>query len=43
MKKYEDFDEFDEFDDGGSTSIDLMPYVRLVLKKWKTEASAREP
>ena len=36
MKKYEDFDEFDEFDDGGSTSIDLMPYVRLVLKKWKT-------
>lgn len=36
MKKYEDFDEFDEFDDGGSASIDLMPYVRLVLKKWKT-------
>ena len=31
-----EFDEFEDFEDGNEQSIDLMPYVRLLLSKWKT-------
>ncbi|MBP5559858.1 MAG: hypothetical protein J6X71_08855 [Bacteroidales bacterium] len=36
MRDFEEFEEFEDRDGGHEQHIDIMPYVRLLLKKWKT-------